>query len=476
MIGMVMPTDSDLSVSNHIDLVLFSGDSFMDVMTVLFIGVPVVAVILAAATRSRAAHGLAAGSMAFWIIFTVSQAVGSGSSLDVTARYSASSFWPILLGALGVAIAGCLAMVLPTPAAAVRPVPPLLPIAGLALLPLAGLIGAVEYVDSRDQSSVGTDVFGDATYGDDTTYGDDGDDGEAPSSESDTGGTGGAGASGSYDVVCTDDVDSDISSTWQDTEGAIHVIVLVDNGCEAGQALDDADATFTLTSGGATVAEASFDFAGEPVVVPGHGTAETEIVFGPASFVDLGAVETLGLSGSGSTGGGTSTGSLGLGYSYTCTDAPDATSASSGGPVTGAPTQAPIPAETNSPTDALSRLSEIAEADEPYIEADVLDRWVPQISSKKPDTTLPDGSVWDAASILSDHRSWRERFPRVHLLWSGDYSTFELTDYWVTVVAVPFATAEGALGWCDDHALPDDDCYAKLISHTHPHEGSTRLR
>jgi serine/threonine-protein kinase len=144
--------------------------------------------------------------------------------------------------------------------------------------------------------------------------------------------------------------------------------------------------------------------------------------------------------------------------------------------VTGDPTQAPIPAETDSPTDAPSRLSEIAEADEPYIEADVLDRWVPQISSKKPDTTLPDGSVWDAASILSDHRTWREQFPRVHLLWSGDYSTFELTDYWVTIVAVPYDTPEGALGWCNDHALPDDDCYAKLISHTHPHEDSTRLR
>jgi serine/threonine-protein kinase len=124
----------------------------------------------------------------------------------------------------------------------------------------------------------------------------------------------------------------------------------------------------------------------------------------------------------------------------------------------------------------LARLAEIAAADESFVEQDVLDRWVPQISSKKPDTPLPDGSVWSAMSILEDHRTWREQFPRVHLLWSGDYSTFDLTDYWVTIVAVPFDTPEGALGWCNDHALPDDDCYAKLISHTHPHEGSTRLR
>ena len=143
----------------------------------------------------------------------------------------------------------------------------------------------------------------------------------------------------------------------------------------------------------------------------------------------------------------------------------------------GEATGSPVASETiSTESDALARLQEIARADEPFIGSDVSDRWVPQISSKKPDVTLPDGSVWDAVSILEDHRSWRNRFPRVRLLWSGDYSTFEQTDFWVTIVAVPFDTADGALGWCDANALPPEDCYAKLISHTHPNNDSTKHR
>ena len=480
--GTLVPAAPGLSFGDHVEDVLFGGDTFFDVMTVLFIGVPVALVALAAATRSRAAHGLAAGSMVFWTLAVVADPSGARPAV----------FWPMLLGALGVAVGGCAAMVLPW-----EPAPftgrtrrvALAPAVGLALLPIAGIVGAVQYADDHD--AVGLD----AAYGPYAASGvseaagtfetepfDDAFDDpyEVPSTDEGSGvdddlddGTGGSG--GSLDVVCTDLVDSTIESAWQDVDGAIHVTVLVDNNCESGQQLDDPSATFTLTSGGATVADAAFDFSSRPVVVPAWGTSEAELVFGPETFVDLAAVETLSLAG-GDGSGAAGAGSLGLSYSYTCTDAPDSAPASSGIEVAGEATAAPIVPETTTEDDALARLDEIAQADQPFVESDVLDRWVPQISSKKPYVTLSDGSVWDAVSILEDHRLWREQFPRVRLLWSGDYSTFELTDYWVTIVAVPFDTPEGALGWCDAQGLPSEDCYAKLISHTHPHEDSTRLR
>jgi hypothetical protein len=277
---------------------------------------------------------------------------------------------------------------------------------------------------------------------------------------------------GAADVVCTDLVGSTLQSAWQDADGAIRATVLVDNGCEIGQRLDDPSVAFALTGNGVTVADATFDFSSRPVVVPAFGRGEAEIVFGPETFVDLAAIETLGLGGDAMAG----TSSLGLTYSYVCTDAPGASAPSAGGEVAGVATGTPVTPGALTESDALARLQEISAADRDLVESEVVNRWVPQISSKKPDVTLPNGTVWDAVSILDDHRAWRQRFPRVRLLWSGDYSTFEAADFWVTIVAVPFDSPEGALGWCDMQALPAEDCYAKLVSHTHPNEGSTELR
>jgi hypothetical protein len=385
----------------------------------------------------------------------------------------------MLLGALGVAIAGCVAMLVPARTApfptsgpawttGARPVAALAPVVGVVLLPLAGIVGAVQYADGQDAfgftaASGPLDSSGAAPVDDPDVTDPTGDD----VGDSDLGG-------GSFDVVCTDLVESAIESVWQDVEGAIHVLVLVDNNCGTGQQLDDPSATFTLTTGATTVADATFDFSSRPVVVPAYATSEAELVFGPGTFVDLAAVETLGLGADATAGSGG--GSLGFTYSYTCTDAPDATTPSAGSALPGQATHSPVAPQPTTANDALTRLEEIARADTPFVESDVTDRWIPQISSKKPDATLPDGTVWDAASILDDHRTRREQFPRVRLLWSGDYSTFELTDFWVTIVAVPFDTAEGALGWCDANALPPEDCYAKLISHTHGHDDSTEHR
>jgi hypothetical protein len=497
-VGMVMPATPGVSVGDHVQYGLFGGDTFFDVMTVLLLGIPAVLILVAATTGSRIAHGLAAGTMVFWAVGTVTTAAGAGAD-GGGQSYVSGGFWPLLLGSLGVAVGGCLAMVLPVvrplsstsnqmPLGAGRPVAALAPAVALALLPIAGLVGIAQYADDDGAYKVtasGLPLVPSGTgygYGsDDQEYDPDiYDEGYDDSYENDvdaggSGGTGGTGTGGSVDVICTDLVDSTIQSAWQDEVGRIHVIIVVNDDCEVDQLLADSSATFTLTSASASAhaAEATFDFSSQPLFIPAHGSSEAEIVFEPDSFVDLEAVETLGLGDDSSSGAG----GLGITYSYTCTNAPDGSTASNGGdPIVGEATGTPVVPEAPTASDALTRLQDIAAADGPYIESDVIDRWVPQISSKKPDVTLPNGSVWDTARILQDHRDWREQFPRVRLLWSGDYSTYSLKDYWVTIVAIPFDTPEGAVGWCDDNGLPAEDCYAKLISHTHPEADSTRNR
>jgi hypothetical protein len=100
------------------------------------------------------------------------------------------------------------------------------------------------------------------------------------------------------------------------------------------------------------------------------------------------------------------------------------------------------------------------------------DRWVPQISSKRLGI-VAEGTVWNNAKILSEHLQLRARFPEARLLWSGDWSTFDAPDFWVTIAGDTFPDAAGALTWCTRKNLDRDHCYAKLVSTMHPVKGST---
>jgi len=74
--------------------------------------------------------------------------------------------------------------------------------------------------------------------------------------------------------------------------------------------------------------------------------------------------------------------------------------------------------------------------------------------------------------ILQEYLQLRQRY-NAKLLWSGDWSTFDAPNYWVTIAPIPFDDSAGALWWCRTQGLNDDHCYAKLISTTHPDAGST---
>lgn len=143
---------------------------------------------------------------------------------------------------------------------------------------------------------------------------------------------------------------------------------------------------------------------------------------------------------------------------------------------TSRPASRPAPtypaAQPDAETAGGNQLRAIAASDKPMVLATIADTWVPQLSSKRLGL-VAEGRAWTHAAILAEHQQFRQTYPGVRLLWSGDWSTFSNDNFWVTVAGPTFPTAEGALAWCRSGGFDRDHCFAKLISTTHAVEGST---
>jgi serine/threonine-protein kinase len=130
------------------------------------------------------------------------------------------------------------------------------------------------------------------------------------------------------------------------------------------------------------------------------------------------------------------------------------------------------PSTATAAADPEAELQSLANGDHSYVTAQLADHWVPQLSSKRPGV-VDAGVVWDNAMTLQEHQQLRARYPNVRLLWSGDWSTFSASNYWVTVAGITFPNSAGALAWCKGQGFDRDHCAAKLVSTTHPVDGST---
>ncbi|MGK2855086.1 MAG: PQQ-binding-like beta-propeller repeat protein [Microbacteriaceae bacterium] len=133
-----------------------------------------------------------------------------------------------------------------------------------------------------------------------------------------------------------------------------------------------------------------------------------------------------------------------------------------------------------SEADALAALRAQVDTDRPFVQRQLADRWVAQLSSKQPGLVAPDvdGRVvtWTPCEILQQHLRIRGQYPEVRLAWSSEWQTFDLRDWWVTFAGVTFPDPEAANSWCDMRAIPVDECFAKVISNTRDSRGSTRYR
>lgn len=155
----------------------------------------------------------------------------------------------------------------------------------------------------------------------------------------------------------------------------------------------------------------------------------------------------------------------GGGHRETAVSTADARSAAA------APSSDPVPTDEDS---ARRMLEGQVANDRAQVEA-LTGYWVPQLSSKRPGL-VANGITYDYRAIWSDYTNLRLRYPGALLLWSGDYSSFRYTDFWVTVSPHAYSSGEAANGWCDNAGIGKDDCYAKRITHTGGYAESTRHR
>lgn len=140
-----------------------------------------------------------------------------------------------------------------------------------------------------------------------------------------------------------------------------------------------------------------------------------------------------------------------------------------------APLPPPKPAPSAPPnseeTSSTGQLRQLVANDRPFIAAALADFWVPQLSAKRPGV-VDEGMVWDNTLALQEHLRLRQRY-NAKLLWSGDWSTFDGRNFWVTVVPITFSDSSGALLWCSAQGFDRDHCIAKIVSNTRPVAGST---
>lgn len=228
--------------------------------------------------------------------------------------------------------------------------------------------------------------------------------------------------------------------------------------CSTGDVVTDPHFGVSVADGQKDVAAGQFDTASEPIIVPPGGRTVRTFVFPAGTYWRTGDDLTA----ANLTGVATKTGA-----NQTVTGSAEGASSLT---ATGVST----PANGSAETAALDGLRDLADADRGTVATSLADRWVPQISSKRPGL-VAEGLTWSAQDILREHLQLRQRYDGVRLVWSGDWSTFNGPDWWVTVVGYPSSDAASALQWCDRNSLDADHCYAKMISSSRGVDGTTVL-
>lgn len=149
-----------------------------------------------------------------------------------------------------------------------------------------------------------------------------------------------------------------------------------------------------------------------------------------------------------------------------------ATTVPAGGQERSTPTSAPA-APVNREEEARQEIERLVADGEQRVGSGMLDRWIPQISSKQVGLAA-DGIVYDNQAILDHFTQLRQRFGDLIVVNSSDFSTFELDGWYVALAPQSFGTSQEALGWCASNGMPTrNECFAKLVSRTTPYSPGT---
>jgi outer membrane protein assembly factor BamB len=271
--------------------------------------------------------------------------------------------------------------------------------------------------------------------------------------------------------------------------GSLLVKMEVKARCPGGDIVSTDRLRVTIRDNSGLICTGVFDFSQDPLAIGGEGSEPTtlELDFGPGTFSRH--PNTLGEhSGQPAGPGEIITQSKASGAELVdCED-----EGTSGGPQSAdsATGQAQVKSRPDQPGgpvsgcgsdgDALAALRTQVDADRPFVQAQLVDRWVAQLSSKRPGLVAPDVDgrmvTWTPCEILQQHLRMRGQYPEVRLVWSDEWRTFDLAGWWVTVAGVTFPDADAANGWCGARAIPVDECYAKVISNTNDSGRTTKYR
>ena len=292
----------------------------------------------------------------------------------------------------------------------------------------------------------------------------------AESSEPDSGASGSNGAGAAdYVTPCARAPQFAVRSV-SDQDGELEVTTEVTPSCAEGDVLTGAANSIMLyapssTTGGSgaadmVVAYADFDFSGAPVVIPSGGRTLV-LRFAAGYFFrsasDINASSTT-ISGDIDRSGASNAVVVGSDANTTAT----AASGTGDGEV----------AEAS----AADNLRWQADHDRSTVVSRVSGYWVPQVSSKRPGL-YAEGMTWGSPAIMQEFFSLRQQFPEALLLFSDDWPVFDAGgSWWVTIVGIPFTTAEEANAWCDSQGLDGEHCFAKYVDTTGSSEGTTRNR
>lgn len=257
---------------------------------------------------------------------------------------------------------------------------------------------------------------------------------------------------------CSAPPDVTVRSAKLTSEG-LAVATTLSAKCPDGDVVADPSFGLALSEGSTDVAAGAFNTEREPIVIPPGATTDCEFIFPNGTYWRT--PELLSINNLSGVAVKSSNASQRSGLTSSATT------------LTADASMQPLHGNVDSV--ALDALRDIANADRPDVSQNLADRWIPQISSKRPGL-VAEGITWSPPDILREHLGLRQRYDNVKLVWSGDWTTFRSPDWWVTVVGRPSSTSDSALAWCVSAGLDADHCYAKIVSASRGTEGTTVLQ
>lgn len=290
-----------------------------------------------------------------------------------------------------------------------------------------------------------------------------------------------SGAASTADITKCAKVPEFEPTAFRDTaDNGLDITFHVTPACNSRDFMDGRDVSLTVSevsgSDQKKVAEATFDLSADPLIIEQDGSEvnfefPADGTFRNAAELSRGAEYEVVVSESGGTAAGAQGSDEGEeGASGDSGEGADSRQAASS---SAAPTTSSSAPEACTTSKAGDELEDRRSSDRGKISADLVGKWVPQISSKQVGL-VAEGQTWDECSILEELDANTAKYPNVRLAWSSDWSSFDLQDWWVTVVGLPYDSPETALAWCDNHGLDRDHCYAKKITTSGGSNGTTK--